>query len=119
MKREASEVLTLTWTDTGVDTDVAPDTDTEIPVHGAERITIQVDSLTLTGHSSTDWDINVESSPDGTYWDTVAYASVANVGNDAIESFSVTPGPAFIRLRLDNNALATTCYVKARVLIIA
>jgi len=114
--RAKRKVITLTWTDTGANTDVAPDTDTGIIVFGASKIVIQADT-TNSNNTSTDIDINVESSIDGTTWDSVEYASM-NLGGDEIKTMLVETGPLFIRLRVDNNDAGTTGYVTAKVLVI-
>lgn len=96
-------VKTITWTDCTT-TDKAPDTDINICLKHVDYCTIQVDSVTAAAHTSANWDVNVYSSPDGTNWDTTKWDGADGFGNDAMASFAVTPGPAWIRLRLDCNA---------------
>jgi hypothetical protein len=113
---QLQDLVTITWSNTGANTDVAPDIDLEIDITWATRIAIQIDS-TSDDNTSTSFDVNVESSLDGTHWDTSPYAE-ANVGNDTVKTFLVNPGPARMRLRGDNNAGATTGYITARVLVL-
>jgi hypothetical protein len=106
----------LVWTNTGVDTDVKPDLDKEIDVLYANRIAIQIDT-THPSNTSTDIDINVESTLDGANWDTIPYAE-RNIGDAQKKTFLVEVSVQKIRLRLDNNDSATTGYVTARVLVV-
>jgi len=103
----------LTWTNTGVNTDVAPDTDKEIDVERASRIAIQGDTTHPLG-TSTSIDINVECSLDGVNWDTTPYAEM-NLGDAEVKTMLVEPGPFKIRLRVDQNTAAATGYVRATV----
>jgi hypothetical protein len=112
----ADEIHELKWVGLGDVTDVAPSPDTVIDVRFARTIAIQVDS-TPAANTSTDFDVNVESSLDGTLWDTVAYAEV-NIGDTAIKTFLVAPGPAFIRLRGDQNDTSESGDVTCRVLVV-
>lgn len=109
-------MTTLTWASvTQNTTDNAPDPDTEIDIGHARSIAIQVDT-TLTANASGDIDINVETTPDGTNWDSTPYTST-NIGDNAIKTFLVAPGPRRMRLRLDENnsgAGAATCNVFVR-----
>lgn len=109
-------IVEVNWTDTGVNTDVTPDRDVEIDVTYARSIAIQIQS-THVSNTSTDFDVNVEASVEKGVWDTQPYAE-ANIGNSEIKTFLIESGPAYIRLRGDNNAAATTGYVTARVFII-
>jgi len=111
-----NDVEVLTWTNTGANTDVAPDTDKYIDTLFARLIVIQIDS-THESNTSTDIDINIEATVDGSAWDTIPYAE-RNIGDAQRKTFLVTGGPRNIRLRLDNNAAATTAYVTARVLVV-
>ncbi|MBA7607081.1 hypothetical protein ES703_14233 [subsurface metagenome] len=106
----------LKWTNTGVATDVTPDTDKEIDIHYAQRVAIQIDS-THGSNTSTDIDINVEATLDGATWDTIPYAE-RNIGDAEIKTFLLEVSVQKIRLRLDNNNGATTAYVTARVLVV-
>ena len=106
----------ITWTNTGVATDVTPDTDQEIDVEFAQRIAIQVNT-THASHTSTDTDVNVEASLDGSTWDTIPYAE-RNIGDNQIKTFLVEVSVKKIRLRLNNNAAATTAYVTALIMVV-
>ena len=107
------DLVEVKWTNTGVDTDVVPDHDSEIDVLYATRIAIQIDS-TNPLNTSTDFDVNVETTLDGANWDTVPYAE-RNLGDAEIKTFLLEMGVSKLRLRGDNNAAATTGYVTARV----
>lgn len=109
-------LVEVKWTDTGVATDVTPDIDKDIDIHFAQRVAIQIDS-THPSNTSTDIDINVESTLDGANWDTVPYAE-RNIGDAEVKTFLLEVSVQKIRLRLDNNDSATTAYVTARVLVV-
>ena len=109
------DVVTLTWTAFAPATDAAPDTDTEIDVEFADTIYIEIDT-TATGNVSDDVDINVESSPDGTNWDSTPYAE-RNAGDNETVPFLVETGPKKIRLRADNNHATDNAAPVARVLV--
>ena len=117
IKHIPSVVQTLTWTNTGVTPNKAPDTDTAIDIGYAETVAIQVD-LTHASNTSTNWDTDIFGSVDGTNYDTVAYASDNAAADGSIHTFLVDPGPRYIKLRGTNNAGGTTGYVTARILII-
>ena len=106
-------IVTLTWTNTGVNTDVAPDVDTNIDVSQAKSIAIQANT-THASNTSTSIDVNVEATLDGVTWDTIPYAEM-NLGDAEIKTMLVEPGVKTIRLRVDNNAVGTTGYVTAKV----
>jgi hypothetical protein len=108
--------INLTWTNTGYNSDVAPDADRTIDILYAERIAIQIDTI-HPSNTSTDFDVNVETSIDGANWDTIPYAQ-DNLGDQESKTFLVTPGPAKMRLRGDNNDDDTTGYAHARIQII-
>ena len=110
------DIITLTWTDTSVATNVTPDTDLIIDTLYATRIAIQIDT-TNPNNTSGDIDINVHATLDGVAWDTIPYAET-NIGDNQIKTFLVGEGPKAIRLRLDNNAAATTGYATAKVLVV-
>ena len=110
------DVVVLTWTNTGVATNVIPDTDLIIDTLYATRIAIQVDT-TNPGSTSADIDINVHATLDSVAWDTIPYAE-RNIGDKQIKTFLVEVCPRAIRLRLDNNAVATTSYATAKVLVV-
>jgi len=111
-----ADVYEIVWTATGANTDVTPDADTEIDILYAKRISIQIDT-THASHTSTDFDVNVETTGDGHWWDTEPYAE-RNAGDAERKTFLVEPGPAKMRLRGDNNEAATEGYATARVLVV-
>lgn len=94
------ENFTLTWANCTT-TNVAPGTDTAIDVMNAHRIAIQVDS-TDSDNTSTNTDLNVLATMDGTTYDTTVYAAT-NFGDDAVKTILIEPGPKKIKLRLDEN----------------
>ena len=108
-------LVTLAWATFAPATDKTPDTDTEIDISLASSISIQIDT-TAAANDSDDNDINVESSPDGTNWDTVPFAE-RNIGDGEIKTFLVEPGPKLIRLRADNNHASDSANISARVLL--
>lgn len=112
----ASEVIALEWSGLGDVTDVAPLHDEHIDVLFARTIAIQIDT-THASNTSTDLDINVEASQDRATWDTVPYAEM-NVGDAAVRTFLVAPGPAYIRLRADQNDTSESGDVTCRVLVV-
>lgn len=95
--------------------------DPSIYVEGADSIVVSWDSSldTLGTHASADWDLNVHSCPTetGTYDLTATtYQSWDTKGDDAVESILLTPGPAWIKVRVDEMAAAIaspTIYVLA------
>lgn len=107
------DVITITWTATGDNTDVTPDHDAIIDILYAQRIAIQIDSRD-TSNTSDDFDVNVETSMDRANWDTIPYAQ-DNLGDDETKTFIVTPGPRFMRLRGDANGSSQTGYITARI----
>lgn len=109
------DVVTLTWSAFAPTTDKAPDTDTEISVEFADTIYIQIDT-TPAANVSDDVDINVESSPDGTNWDTTPYAE-RNAGDNELVPFLVESGAKKIRLRADNNHATDNAAPVVRVLV--
>lgn len=103
LRKGNGSVKTITWTNCTT-TGKAPDTDVNVCLKYASSCTVQVDS-TATAHTSANWDINVYSSPDGTNWDTTTRWDGADAfGDNKVESFVVTMGPAWVRFRLDANA---------------
>ena len=110
------DIITLTWTATGDNTDVSPDHDAIIDILYASRIAIQIDS-TDPDNTSTDFDVNVETSMDRANWDTVPYAQ-DNIGDAEIKTFLVNPGPRYMRLRGDANGSSETGYITARIQIV-
>jgi hypothetical protein len=104
-------VYELQWTNTGVKTDVAPDSDVEIDIEKAKSVAIQADT-TPSGNTSSSIDVNVECQLGPGIWDTTPYAEM-NLGDNEVKTMLVEPGPFKIRLRVDNNTAASTGYVKA------
>ena len=104
--------VAIVWTNTGVNTNVTPDTDSNVTVKDADTIVILIDT-TNANNTSDDFDVNVQAQINGT-WTTTPYAE-KNVGDAEIKAFPVTPGVERIRLRGDNNDAATTGYVTATV----
>jgi len=104
-------VYELKWTNTGVNTDVAPDEDVIIRIERAQSVAIQADT-THPLNTSTSIDVNVEACVEEPNWDTVPYAEM-NLGDAEVKTMLVNPGPLKIRLRVDNNAADTTGYVRA------
>ena len=107
------DVISFVWTNTGANTDVAPDHDTILDVLYAQRISIQLSSKSIS-NTSDNFDVNIESSQDRIVWDTLPYAQ-SSIGDDEVRTYLVQPGPRFMRLRGDNNASGTTGYVFALV----
>lgn len=113
----AKKILTeIVWTNTPLSTTAkVPDIDKIINVEFAREIAIQFH--TLHGDNvSTDADLNVYASVDGGLFDTVPYAE-RNIGDTAVKTFLISPGPIAIRLRLDNNDSSNAAYVTALVLV--
>lgn len=82
-----------------------PLTDTAIDISQARSVYALIDS-TDPNNTSTNTDVNIISSPNGTkYEDGVAgiYTSV-NIGDGDIKKMLITPGPHFIKVRADENA---------------
>lgn len=96
-------IRNYTFTFTNItSTDGSPDTDTELDLRGAKKITIQVDS-TAGASTATDWDLNIMTSAvSGGTLDTTVY-NEKNFGNSVIASYPVTPGPNFGKVRVDEN----------------
>jgi len=119
MPRTVGAVITRDFDVAGGATNQAPTDDTAITVGRGATIVIQADSATRTDNASTNVDVNVHASLDGSTFDTNPWASITALGNDEIECLSVTPGVASIKLRLDNNDGAHDAYIRCRVLTIA
>ena len=116
-KHQPGTTQEIIWTDTGANTDVTPDTDTNINIAYATTIAIQVD-LMHASNTSADWDTNVFTSLDGSNWDTVPYKADLAAADGTTHTFLVDPGARWLRLRGDQNTVAATGYVTARVLVI-
>lgn len=96
--------ITLVWTNVTTK-GVKPDTDTEIDWRQADGpVAIQVRS-TDPNNTATDIDLVVVTSPTagGTYDDSTSYLTAVNIGDGVVRSFYVTPGPNFMKLRLNEN----------------
>jgi len=83
----------------------------------AQRIIVQVDT-THPDNNSGDIDINVLGSLDGKTFSTVPWAKEEHIGDGVVKIFSVSPGPYYFTLTIDNNAAATVAVVKVLVLIL-
>lgn len=77
-------------------------TSNAIDIAGANAVTISV----ING-DSTDLDVFVYASYDNTTYDSLAYASM-NVGASAKKTLPITPGPAYIKIKIQNNAGVAT-----------
>jgi hypothetical protein len=105
------EVYSFKWTNCTT-TDKAPDgIDQEIELDRAKSVAIQADSTPALNTGSS-IDLNVESSVDGSKWDTTPYAEM-NIGDAEVKTMLVEPGPFRIRLRLDYNSGGTRADVNA------
>lgn len=83
---------------------VAPSTDTEIDIRNATMISIQVDTI-ATSFASDNFDINILTrSEDSATYDTVPYASITGGSSAQVLTNVITPGPAYAKIRLDNNS---------------
>lgn len=90
----------------------APSTDTEIDCRNAKEILIQVDQISTT-YAGADTDINVLTRSAGTTtYDTVPLTTLASLGSAACQSFTVSPGFGYMKLRVDNNSTSAKCAPK-------
>jgi len=114
------EVLkTVSWSAVAPSaTNQTPVTDTEITLpYDTRSAAVQVD-MTATANESTDVDINVHASIDGSNWDTTPYnQEFASIGDAAVKTILLTPGVGKIRLRLDNNDSTNSAHATVRVLL--
>lgn len=81
-----------------------PDTDTEIDCRNAREIIVQADrsSTTFAGESM---DIEIISRAiDATTYDTVPWHSITVIGSASVLSSTVPPGPAYMKIRANNNS---------------
>jgi len=82
----------------------------------AEKLTIVIDHKWTTSNS-TNLDILLYSSMDGVKFDTVPYQSW-NLGAQEILSRPITPGPIFLKVKVDNkdtaNATKVSVYIVER-----
>ncbi len=72
-----------------------------IDVRGAKALTLTV-IHNLTGSNSTDLDVIVYSSPDGTTFDTEPYASM-NIGANKVKTIPITAGINYLKVKVQNN----------------
>jgi len=116
-----------TWASIGTSTtDVAPDSDLEIPFivfeAGSDRILKRAKSVSIHGdtehtdNASTDADFNLETSPDGVEWDTEPLLSF-NLGDAKAKTRFLTTGAVKGRMRADNNDGSNAGSLKAIVTI--
>jgi hypothetical protein len=103
-----SETYTLTWTEQVIADGVAPDTDTVIPISGAERICCEWDTTGATT-GAPNFDFHIHASIDGSTFGanihktivSAAAKNVVGIDNFATDDF----GPTGIKAELDvNNA---------------
>jgi len=66
----------------------------------AEKLTLVVDHKRV-GSNSTNLDVIVYSSIDGSVFDTIPYDSY-NIGAQQVLSRPITPGPVFLKVKVDN-----------------
>ena len=72
-----------------------------IDVRGAKAVLLTLNH-NITGSDSTDLDIEVFASYDGTTFDNLPFVSM-NVGASKVKSIPIAIGPAYIRWKLTNN----------------
>ncbi len=107
-----TEDVELTWTNVPVSSsDVAPDNDIRVPIVQAKTIAIQ---LEISG--STNIDMELFSSIDGTKWDTSPYYAETGLGVGTI-TLNVPPGPRYLRARVNNNDADNAGNIVAKMLI--
>lgn len=114
--RYLEETVSYTWATIATNTtNEAPGTDTVMQISNARSITIQI-STDNAGNASADLDVNVMTSMDATTnFDNVPFAE-RNIGSTSVKTFLVNTGPAYMRLRVDNNSLTGAGSVTAIVL---
>ena len=113
------KTTTLTWTEQVVADNVAPDTDTAIYARGADEIYCQWDTNGATTGAPT-FDFHIEGSDDGVTYTSGHYATLDSaVAKDVVDAVNLTPGPKFIKGRLDVNTanLAAAEYVTLKVVV--
>ena len=105
----------LAWTGVKVgSTMISPDTDEDIDIRGAKDIIVQV-STKAAANDSDDLDMNVLTSmEETTNYDNLPYTE-ENIGDASVKTFHVLSGPAYMRLRCDNNHGSGTGHVTAHV----
>lgn len=113
--KRASVSEVLVWTNTGVNSNVLPDTDIELDVQFAKTVHVQVDT-THTSNTTTSVTIDVQSSIDGIVWDTLPLVTQSFV-DGGIRSLAIEPSSLLLRFRLTNSDPLTTAYVTARIFV--
>lgn len=113
--KRASVSEVLVWTNTGVNSNVLPDTDIELDVQFAKTVHVQVDT-THTSNTTTSVTIDAQSSIDGIVWDTLPLVTQSFV-DGGIRSFVIEPSSLLLRFRLTNSDALTTAYVTARIFV--
>jgi len=105
-KRRISE-QTLTWasiaTSTQADPDKVNDAVPVINLTNAEFICVQIDR-SATALASADTGLYVYSSPDGVTYDTTPFASYATIASAEVVSFTMHPGPKYLKMQMKNNS---------------
>lgn len=113
--RRLELLATIHFVNTTGEGDVPDGTDTVLELGLYDDITLQIDSDSDANHTATDYDINVITSPDQVTWDKNAnpYQSWNLNAVDIITTKNLTTGPAYGKLRCDENAsLRADVYVK-------
>lgn len=96
-------------------TNVSPSTDTAIDVRNAKSIIVQVDK-TATTYNSDSLDINIITrGKDATTYDNVAWHEITVIGSGSVISSTIPTGPAYMKLRADNNS--TTAKASAKIVV--
>jgi len=81
-----------------------PATDSAIDIRNAKKIVIQVDRSATT-FASDSFDLNVISRPeDATTYDTEPFFQITVIASGSVISSTCPTGPAYIKLRADNNS---------------
>lgn len=112
-----TRLVTLTWATAAPSaTDQTPDTDTIMDIGQATTVVGFVDT-TATANTSTNVDINVHASADGTTFGTTVWDGLDNTGDAAVIAFDITVGPQSLRFRLDNDDGAQTASVTLQVFV--
>jgi len=82
-----------------------------IDVMGMKRLMLTIDHK-RTGSDSTDLDTSIYSSPDGSVFDTEAYASDEALGAAKVKTIAVTAGVAYVKLKVENMDAGNATKVK-------
>jgi len=117
VKWNGIKTYTLTWTEQIIANGVAPDTDTVIPMAGAERVTWQIDTNGATT-GTPDFDFHLHALVAGTVystavWKTLASAVAKDTGIAGILNTTTELGMSKVKAKLDVNTanLAATEFV--------